>query len=434
MTGDADGAGRAAGGPDQELARDSKLEWHIARRYLASRRGRGLLSLITWIAVGGVAVGVMALIVVIGVMAGLQKDLRDKILGASPHAMVLEIGSQFRMDAWPEVLERVRQAPEVTAVSPFIYTEVLLSAGDNYSEGAVFRGIPNDPEALAVSGVADHIVAGNLPFVETESGHPGILVGRGLADRLGLFVGRQVTIMSFQGAELTPTGMTPQLGRFEVTGVFATGLYQFDTKFTYVDLAEAQNLLRMGDGVTGIEFNVTDPWEADEAAEAVEDQLGYPYRVDDWQKQNASLFSALKLEKLAMAVILLLIVLVASFNIVSTLVMVVADKTREIGILRSMGVTAGGIRRIFMRMGLVIGLVGTLVGGALGGFLSWLLHRYEFITLPADVYFVDKLPVLLDPLDVSLILGASVLISFIATLYPSRRASELTPVEAIRHE
>jgi lipoprotein-releasing system permease protein len=413
---------------------ESRLEWELARRYLASRRRRGFLSLITFIAVGGISVGVMALIVVIGVMSGLQKDLREKILGASPHAMTLEIGSQFRMGAWSDVLERIRQVPEVTAAAPFVYTEILVSAGDNYSEGAVFRGVPNDPGALSVSGVGEHIVAGDLPFVETESGHPGILVGRGLADRLGLYVGRVVTVMSFQGSEITPTGMMPQMRRFEVTGVFSTGLYQYDTKFTFVDLAEAQSLLRLGDGVTGVEFNVADPWQADEVADRVEADLGYPYKVDDWQKQNASLFSALKLEKLAMAVILLLIVLVASFNIISTLVMVVSDKTREIGILRSMGLTARAIRRVFMKMGLVIGVVGTVVGGVLGGVLSWLLHRYQFITLPSDVYFVDRLPVLIDPLDVSLILIASVLISFLATVYPARRAAELTPVDAIRHE
>lgn len=411
-----------------------RLEWYIARRYLSGRRGRGFLSLITWIAIGGVAVGVMALIVVIGVMTGLQNDLRAKILGASPHAMVLEIGSAFRMDAWEQVLERVKRAPEVTAAAPFTYTEVLLSTGDNYSEGAVFRGVSDEAEALAVSGVAENLIAGNLPFVETESGAPGMVVGRGLADRLGLHVGQQVTVISFQNAELTPTGMMPQLRRFEVTGVFATGLFQYDTKFTYVDIREAQELLGLGDGVTGIEFNVADPWTADAVATRVEEQLGYPYKVDDWQQQNASLFSALKLEKLAMAIILLLIVLVASFNIVSTLVMVVADKTREIGILRSIGLTEASVRRLFMKMGLAIGLVGTLVGGALGFLLAWLLHRYQFIRLPSDVYFVDRLPVELDPFDMALILGASVLISFLATVYPARTAAELTPVEAIRHE
>ncbi len=417
--------------------RDSgaRLDWLIARRYLASRRWRGMVSLITFIAIGGVAVGVMALIVVIGVMSGLQKDLREKILGASAHGIVLEVNQQVQMDAWSLVLERVRADPDVTAAAPFIYTEVGLNAGAGYSEGAVLRGVENDPLSLGVQQVGDYIVSGRMPFEPTESGRPGILVAEGLASRLGLFPGKLVTVVSFQNAELTSAGFVmPQLRRFEVTGIFRTGLYQYDTKFTYVDLAAAQELLGLGDAVTGIEFNVIDAWKADEVARRIGTELGFPYRVDDWQRQNANLFSALKLEKLAMGVILLLIVLVASFNIVSTLIMVVSDKTREIGILLSMGMTPRGITRIFMLQGVVIGLVGTGVGAVLGGTLAWALRKWEFITLPGDVYFVDRLPILLDPLDVTIILVASIAISFLATLYPSRRAAALTPVEAIRHE
>lgn len=416
--------------------RGRRLEWYLARRYLAAGRGRGFLSLIALIAIGGVTVGVMALIVVIGVMTGLQKDLREKILGASPHGMVLQIGSAFRMDGWQQVIGRVREMPEVTAAAPFIYTEVLLNAGESYSEGAVLRGIAPDSAALAVSGIQGYLTTGRMPFGSTESGRPGIVVGRGLAQRLGLYEGKLVTVISAggEGLEITPTGFMPQMRRFEVTGIFSTGLFQYDTKFAYADLEAAQELLGLGDAVTGVEFNVVDPWRADQAARELADRLGYPYAVEDWQKQNASLFSALKLEKLAMAVILLLIVLVASFNIVSTLVMVVADKTREIGILRSMGLTSRAILRVFMYQGIVIGLVGTGLGMAFGAGLAWFLDRYRFIRLPSDVYFVDSLPVELNPGDILLILTASLLISFLATLYPARRAAELTPVEAIRHE
>jgi lipoprotein-releasing system permease protein len=421
--------------PEPRARPDGSLHWFIARRYLSSRRGRGFLSLITFIAIGGVSVGVMALIVVIGVMSGLQTDLREKILGANAHGMVLEIGEAVRMDSWESVLRRVLEDPDVTAAAPFIYTEVGLNVpGGSYSEGAVLRAVADDSAALAVTEVDENLVSGVMPFEATESGRPGIVLGVTLADRLNLYPGRTVTVVSFQGAELTPTGIQPQMRLFEVTGLFETGLYQFDTKFAYVSLESAQTLLKMGRAVTGVEFNVRNPWNSGEVVERLRDSLGFPYSVDDWQRQNASLFSALKLEKFAMGVILLLIVLVASFNIVSTLIMVVTDKVREIGILRAMGLTASDITRVFVLQGVVIGLVGTTVGTSLGLFLSWLLDKYEFITLPGDVYFIDRLPVDTNVLDVALILAASLAISFIATIYPARRAAEYTPVEAIRHE
>jgi lipoprotein-releasing system permease protein len=377
----------------------------------------------------------MALIVVISVMSGLQRDLREKILGANAHGMVLELGQAVRMESWESVRRRIAEDPDVVAAAPFIYTEVGLNVpGGSYSEGAVLRGMAGDSVGLSVTEIDDHLVAGTMPFGVTESGRPGIVLGASLADRLGLFPGRQVTVVSFQGAELTPTGIQPQMRLYEVTGLFETGLYQYDTKFAYVELSSAQSLLRMGSAVTGVEFNVRDPWRSGEVADRLEAELGFPYRVDDWQRQNASLFSALKLEKFAMGVILLLIVLVASFNIVSTLIMVVTDKVREIGILRTMGLTARDITRVFVLQGVVIGIVGTALGTALGLLLSALLDRYEFITLPGDVYFVDRLPVDVNVPDVLVIVLASLAISLLATLYPSKRAADYTPVEAIRHE
>lgn len=417
-----------------ELSRRS-LHWRIARRYLSSRRGRGFLSLITLIAIGGVAVGVMALIVVIGVMSGLQEDLREKILGANAHGIVLERSAVGRMEAWRSVLNLVANDPDVIAAAPFIYTEVGLNPpGGSYGEGAVLRGLPSDDASLAVTEIDEHLISGRMPFGETETGRPGIVLGVSLADRLGLFPGEPVTVVAFQGAELTPTGIQPQMRLFEVTGIFKTGLYQYDTKFSYIDLEQAQELLRMEGTVTGVEFNVVDPWKSGEVAERLSQELGFGYRVEDWQKQNSSLFSALKLEKFAMGVILLLIVLVASFNIVSTLIMVVHDKVREIGILRTMGLRGSDITRIFMLQGVVIGLVGTSFGTAGGLALAWALETYEFITLPGDVYFIDRLPVSIDPLDVGFIVAASLLISFLATLYPARQAAGYTPVEAIRHD
>jgi lipoprotein-releasing system permease protein len=392
------------------------------------------VSFVTIIAVGGVAVGVMALIVVIGVLNGLQDNLRDRILSGGPHAIAMQVNNDFRMDDWQTVLEEIRRDEAVISSAPFAYTQVLLNAGDNYNQSIVIRGIEDHEESNQVSSLVDHLVTGDSPFGVTESGDPGIVVGRGLATQLGLYVGKQVIVASLQNAPLTSMGFSPQLRRFEVVGVFQTGLYQYDDELALIDIEEARELLGLGDAVTGIEFNVADPWESAAVSARIEEALGYPYRIDDWQRLNSSLFSALKLEKLAMAVILTLIILVASFNIVSTLVMIVGDKTREIGILRGMGVTSAGIARVFRNMGLFIGIVGTALGGLLGGLLAWALQRFEFIDLPNDIYFIDKLPISLDPIDVSLILLGSVLISFLSTIYPARKAAELTPVDAIRHE
>ena len=410
------------------------FERYIARRYLKGARGRGLVSFVTTIAVGGVAVGVMALIVVIGVLNGLQNNLRDRILSGGAHAIALEVNNEFRMDDWRRILDEIRSDESVVAAAPFAFTQVLINAGDNYNQSVTIRGIQDHELSNQVSNLADHLVIGDSPFGETETGDPGIVVGRGLATQLGLYVGKQVTVASLQNAPLTSMGFSPALRRFEVVGVFQTGLYQYDDELALIDIAVAQDLLGLGDAVTGIEFNVADPWESAEVSARLEESLGYPYRIDDWQRLNQSLFSALKLEKLAMAVILTLIVLVASFNIASTLIMVVGDKTREIGILRGMGVTSAGIARIFRNMGLFIGIVGTALGGVLGWALARALQRFEFIDLPNDIYFLDKLPIALDPIDVSLILLGSVLVSFVSTIYPARKAAELTPVDAIRHE
>jgi lipoprotein-releasing system permease protein len=388
------------------------------------------MNLITIIAIGGIGVGVMALIVVIGVMSGLQTEVRDRILGTNPHIMVLTFGEGLRLDDWEQPLEQLRQDEAVTIAEPFIYTESLIFQDVNYQQGVAVRGVTAD----ATARLEDQLLVGSWNFENTESGLPGIVLGFRLADRLLVYPGDTVSLISAHGAELTPAGFIPKFKKFEVVGLFKSGMFEYDNQMGYAQLNAAQDLLGMESAVTGLALWVTDPWQADAYARRLQAELGYPYTLRDWKRMNEGLFSALKLEKMGMALVLALIVLVAAFNIVSTLIMVVADKTREIGILRSMGLTSRRILRTFMLQGLIIGVAGTLLGLIGGLTLAWAIDYFGLISLPGDVYLISQIPVILNPLDVTLIVVVSILISFTATIYPSRQAARLTPVEAIRHE
>ena len=417
----------------------SRLELGIAWRYLRSRRGSRLLSLISVIAIGGVIVAVSALIVIIGVMNGLQNDLREKILVGSPDIRVLTYGEDMAMSSWQKVRDRVqRMRPSVAAVSPFVHGEAIINGGHQYNTGAFFMGIePEQPGLVAVTRIRTTAKAGNFTFATTDGRQHGIVLGNRLAERLNVTPGIDtVTLISGGNGKLDPvTGQPiPHMGRFEVTGIFETGMYEYDNNYVFMSLTAAQELAQLGTAVTGLEVRTQTRAQAPIVARAIEDSLGFPYRTEDWQAQNSSLFHALMLEKFGMTVILLLIGLVAAFNIVSTLTMVVTDKTREIGILRAMGMPARSIRRIFFAQGVVIGIAGTLVGLGLGLAVSIAVDRYKLISLDPSVYFIDHLPVTTQPLDVAMIVLASLTIAALATLYPARQAARLFPVEAIRHE
>jgi lipoprotein-releasing system permease protein len=412
-----------------------RLEWFVVRRYLASRRQGRFLSLITLIAVGGIFVGVMALITVIAVMTGLQRDLQAKILGTNPHVYVFETAQGFRLGNWPAVLEIVQTAPGIIAASPYVTAQVGLTTGD-YSQPGVLYGIDPTIAAQPMTQLERDVREGRYAFGPTITGRPGLLVGRRLANRLGVLPGDVVTAGSFENIRTGPLGeIVPAMMEFEVTGLFETGMYEYDVSYMYARMEPVQELLELAPNtVSGLAINIEDPWQAREVGAQLAGLLGYGYYTSEWMSLNSALFSALKLEKIAMGIILFLIVLVAAFNIISTLIMVVTDKTREIGILKSMGMTDGMVLRIFMLQGLTIGLIGTALGALGGWIVVSLLDRYQFIELPAEVYFLDTLPVALEPGDLLLIIGASVLVAFAATIYPARQASRLDPVEAIRHD
>jgi lipoprotein-releasing system permease protein len=416
----------------------SKLELSIAWRYLRSRRGSRLLSLISVIAIAGVVVGVSALIVVMGVMNGLQRDLRDKILVGSPDIRVLPFGEDLKLpEDWPQALAKIRKQPGVVAAAPFVHTKGVINAGHDYAEGVAIVGLePQSREVAEVTGIRQHAIQGDFRFASSDGKARGVVMGKLLAIRLNAYPGDSITLLTLGGTKINAATGTavPNMNRLEVTGIFETGMFEYDDTYIYMSLAVAQEVAGLDRSVTGLEVKTLDRWNTEEVSHRLAEALGFQYRTVDWQEQNRSLFSALKLEKLGMGLILLLIVLVAAFNIVSNLTMVVADKTREIGILKAMGMTARSVRRIFFTQGLVIGTVGTLLGVALGVAVALAIGKYRVITLDPSIYFIDHLPVATEVTDVLMITLASIAIAVLATIYPSQQAAGLYPIEAIRHE
>lgn len=408
------------------------FELFIGRRYLRARRKQGFISLISILSTAGVTVGVMALIVVIAVMAGAQSEFRSRILGIDSHAILMRYGGEIKN--YRSLIDKVLEVDGVRSARPFIYSQSMLRSASGAS-GAILKGIdPPTQTELAVDGLGEALqkLYPNQRKVVAKNGAMPIVLGKELGRKLGVVEGDTVYLISFRGM-VSPIGHVPSMKRFRVVGFFASGMYQFDEAYAFVRLTDAQQMLKLGDAVSGIEIRVRDIYQADKVAERIKNKLGFPYWTKDWMQMNANLFFALKLEKTAMFVILTLIVLVAAFNIASTLIMMVMKKTKDIAILKAMGATDGSIMRIFVIKGMVIGGFGTFLGVVLGIGICFILKHYPFIKLPGDIYYFTTLPVQLQVVDVLTIAVAAIGICFLATLYPARQAARLNPVDAIRY-
>jgi lipoprotein-releasing system permease protein len=422
-------------------------EFFVSLRYLRAKRKQVFVSVITLISVAGIFLGVAALIIVLAVMNGFETDLRNKILGINSHIVLMEYSGPMKQHA--QVIRDIKNVPGVVAATPFIYSQAMVKSG-NSASGIVLRGLQVESAFQVITlgkmkeGGMDFLQADRRPVQKIDPGLvdlPGIIVGKELAKNLGIFLFQPISIVSPTGM-VTPMGMVPRMKRFLVVGIFDSGFYEYDSTLAFLSLKDCQDFLNMGDLVTGVEIRVHDIYKADAIAKTIERKLGFPYWARHWMEMNKNLFAALRLEKRVMFIILSLIVLVAAFNIITTLIMVVMEKSKDIAILKSMGATSRGIMKIFILQGVIIGTIGTLLGAAGGITVALNLSKISIFVekllgvkiLPGDVYYLSELPSRVHYGDVAVIIAGSLIICFLSTIYPSWRASKLDPAEALRYE
>ena len=409
----------------------ARFEFFIARRYLKAKRKQAVISVITAISVLGVAAGVMALIVAMAITSGFRSTLQKNLLGATSHVNVMEKEPGFGIEKWQDLVAKLRKLPHVTGAAPTLYGTVFL-AGPVQSKGAVIKGIDAGSE-LEVSDTLRKLKQGSLDGLKAHDGPPGIILGSRLAQDTGMLLNSVITVISPQGT-LTPFGPTPSYRRFRVVGIFESGFYDFDANWAYTSLNAAQEALSLQDVVNSIELKVDDLYLAPQIGKEAEKMAGPKYAATNWQEQNRQLLNALKMEQAVTVITIGLIELVAGLNIFITLVMMVMEKYRDIAILISMGARREQIRNIFMIEGLIIGAIGTAIGTVLGYALCYFANRYRWVRLDEQIYSLSFVPFNPRVVDGLWIAAAAILVSFVATLYPARTATQIAPAEVLRYE